>query len=303
VPIYDCFTFFNEFDVLELRLHELSPVVDRFVLVEASTTHSGEPKPYYFRERQSEFSAFRDRITVVTVDDLPVLPNRWVAEQLQRNAIMRGLEDAADDDLVLITDVDEIPRPSVLSRLRDLRDGDVMCLVMDLYNYALNLRTPDLAYGPRATRRSTLRYLTPQEIRRTFIKNPAEPQHGSRDSIDHAGWHFSCLARPDELVERIRTKAQANAHSEADHPDVIDDARLHELIARQQLWWDASVGSVPLEVVPLDDSYPRYVVENRERWAPFIASENSVDQPRGSRYVQTAGRRIRGAWHALRGHD
>ena len=303
MAIYDCFTFFNEFDVLEIRLQELADVVDRFVLVEADRTYAGEPKPCYFLERRDEFSAFADKITVVTVDDLPVLENRWVAEVLQRNAIMRGLDDAADDDLVIISDVDEVPRASALAQLGDLADGDVVALMMDFYNYALNLRMPDIHDRARVTRRSTLRYLSPQEVRRTFVKYPSVNQDGKRDSISHAGWHFSCLAHPDELVSTIQAKAHAFAHSEADQPDVLDDARLRKMIASNQLWWDASYGSVPLIPTPVDDSFPRYVVANPERWAPFIIAASDAVPQQARRLARSAARRMRLAGRALRhGH-
>jgi beta-1,4-mannosyl-glycoprotein beta-1,4-N-acetylglucosaminyltransferase len=304
--IIDCFMFFNEFDVLELRLHELEDVVDRFVLVEANRTHAGEPKPYYFLERRSEFSEFADRITVVQVDDLPVLRNRFVAEVMQRNAIVRGLTDADDDDLVIISDIDEVPRAAALSQLHDLAHGDITSLVMDFYNYALNLRMPEKWYNARVTKRSTLRYMTPQEIRRTFIKNPDLAQHGERDSIPNGGWHYSCLASREDLVNHIRTKAQAFSHAESDHPDVINDARLEDLVAHNQLWWDASFGSVQLQPVPIDDSFPGYIVANPQRWAPFITDNvppGDTPQTRARHRARAAAGRIRRAGRALRGHE
>ena len=96
--IFDCFTFSNELDLLEFRLDLLSPVVDQFVIVEAPRTHSGLEKPLVFQENQRRFERHLDKITHVVVDDLPSpIPDRWVPEQFQRQAIVRGLGDADPD--------------------------------------------------------------------------------------------------------------------------------------------------------------------------------------------------------------
>ena len=116
--IYDCFSFFNELDILELRLNVLKDVVDRFVLVEAARKHSGEAKPLYFEENKARFAEFTDRIIHVVVVDEPVTPPEcpkliasWAFENHQRNAIVRGLKDARPEDTIMISDLDEIPDP------------------------------------------------------------------------------------------------------------------------------------------------------------------------------------------------
>lgn len=113
--VYDCFTFFNELDLLEIRLNELDPVVDRFVLVEATVTQRGQPKSLFFRENRERFTKFLPKIEHVVVEDMPAGPqtksNNWKRENFQRRAIMRGLASAQADDFVLISDLDEIPMP------------------------------------------------------------------------------------------------------------------------------------------------------------------------------------------------
>jgi len=92
--VYDCFTFFNELDLLELRLHELSHVVDHFVLVEATHTHSNQPKLLYFEENKDRFREFLPKIIHIVVDDSPQNPeDRWAWDSFQRDAIMRGIKD------------------------------------------------------------------------------------------------------------------------------------------------------------------------------------------------------------------
>ena len=114
--VYDCFIFFNEFEQLNIRLHELNPIVDRFVLVESNQTFSGNMKPLYFAENRERWSMFLDKIIHVVVDDMPKLNNgnRWELEHHQRKCITRGLNNCAPNDIIVISDVDEIPDPELL---------------------------------------------------------------------------------------------------------------------------------------------------------------------------------------------
>src|SRR3954451_4428807 len=93
--IYDCFTFFNELDVLEIRLHVLEEVVDRFVLVEARQTFQRDAKPLYYAENRDRFASFADRIEHVVVEEFPEeATGTWGCEAWQRNAIRLGIADA-----------------------------------------------------------------------------------------------------------------------------------------------------------------------------------------------------------------
>src|SRR5579859_7699219 len=114
--VYDCFTFFNELDLLEIRLNVLNSVVDKFVLVEATLTHQGKPKPLYYNENKARYSGFHDKIIHVIVDKYPDYEGKssWVLEHHQRNMIMQGLKECQPDDTILISDLDEIPRPELI---------------------------------------------------------------------------------------------------------------------------------------------------------------------------------------------
>ena len=116
MSVYDCFTFYNEFELLELRLQALWDVVDCFVIVEANRKHNGEPKNFLLRELYESSS----KIRCISVD-LSNVPyggvGDWSIENAQRNAIMNGIGDAAPDDLIFISDLDEIPAPDIIQRL------------------------------------------------------------------------------------------------------------------------------------------------------------------------------------------
>lgn len=139
MKIYDCFTFFNELDILELRLDVLNPYVDYFVLVECSKTQHGEDKPFYFYDNRERYEKYKDKIIYVQVNDAPEYRGEtdMGIENFQRNCIMRGLvTHCRPDDYVIVSDVDEIPNPAVLT---DLPDREV-----DLYprngSFKMNLR-------------------------------------------------------------------------------------------------------------------------------------------------------------------
>ena len=117
--IYDCFTFFNELDLLEIRLNILNDVVDKFVLVEATKTFSGKDKPLYYEQNKKRFAKFQDKIIHVIVDDFPKPDDKtqdvaFMMESYQRNAILWGLKSAKDNDVVIIADLDEIPNPETV---------------------------------------------------------------------------------------------------------------------------------------------------------------------------------------------
>lgn len=135
--IVDCFTFFNELELLEIRLEELGNVVDRFVLAEAKLTFQGKSKPLYFKENATRFKRFRDKIDHLVVD-LPQTDDPWVREGCQRDALKLAVEKLPSSAMVFISDADEIFRPSAM-RAATSR-GQFAFLEMDLFYYFLNLR-------------------------------------------------------------------------------------------------------------------------------------------------------------------
>ncbi|MET1046518.1 MAG: hypothetical protein ABWX70_07425 [Hyphomicrobium sp.] len=160
--IFDCFTFYNELDLLEVRLHELYDVVDRFVLVEASQTFKGNPKPLYFKANQNAFARYADKITHVIVEfpqDImaaqrsthPSNPS-WARQHYQRDQIAQGLINAGPDDLVIIADVDEIiSAPKLREAIAKRRRHDLTIFEMPIYTGFVNSRVTGSLWekGPR----------------------------------------------------------------------------------------------------------------------------------------------------------
>jgi len=286
--IYDCFTFFNELELLELRLHELADVVDRFVLVEATKTHSNQPKPLHYQENRSRFGGFHDRIIHVVVADLPDAKDAWVLENHQRNCIARGLSRCRPDDFVLISDLDEIPRATAVARAsREMPFRDDF--FSNLAHAALNSRVAQGVLRQKGFRRQLRRHhpyiLKFQQAEYRYFMNCRAGQppftHGTRmlhfrdfscaEEIRHSGckiaenggWHFSFMGG----AERVREKLAAYAHQEKNLPQFSDPQVIDELINRA-----APLAGLDyqLRFVPLDDSFPRYLLDHPEIFSSWI---------------------------------
>ncbi|TCL36078.1 beta-1,4-mannosyl-glycoprotein beta-1,4-N-acetylglucosaminyltransferase [Anaerospora hongkongensis] len=242
IKIYDCFTFFNEFELLELRLNLLNNVVDYFVLVESNKTFKNENKEYYFEKNQDKFKDYLDKIIHIKVNDMPDYDpdDEWRLEVYQRNCIMRGLNNTSPDDIVLISDVDEIPKPNILELLNKnksdiifasrnrvqhnivqvikflpdslfkshgikLLDRTPLALEQDLFYYFVNCRSKGKWSGTVITKAKNLS--TPQQLRHRRSKFPR---------IKNSGWHFSYLGGVNKIVLKLNsiiTETNVDAYS------------------------------------------------------------------------------------------
>lgn len=228
MKIYDCFTFYNELDLLEIRLDELSNSVDIFVIVEANVTFQGKDKPLYFYDNRRRFAKYADKIRHVVVEDVAAIDDPWQREWAQRNAIKRGLGDAEDGDSVIVSDVDEIVRASTIESAASVRDCDFCFLEMQLYAYFLNWKAlpwikpymapwsvinamPDLNEPRHETRgtglsrshRSTSRQPRYCRRRMAFLVDGWRCQHGWQDRrVFTYRRESSSLARPRLSCEK-----------------------------------------------------------------------------------------------------
>ena len=272
--IYDCFQFYNELDLLEVRLAELHAVVDRFVLVEATFTHAGDPKPLHYAENRARFAAYADKIIHVVVDDDPG-GFAWQREAHQRDAIIRGLDGCDPTDMIVVSDADEILRPWVMERLRrEPDDGrSLFAPHLDIFLYFLDLKSPDPWVSVAAA---------PWELIRRIGANRARylTKLGHGRVVPDAGWHFTWMGG----IERFRAKLQAFAHREMIAAFDQDPAANRERLDRFYATGRFDAGAVPgmwtsLAPVPIDAGFPRSIRERIDHFRKLGWIAPDADPP------------------------
>jgi hypothetical protein len=207
--VYDCVLYNGETEALEIRLHELGDVAHRFIVVESITTFSGLPKMPNFDPTDPRIVPFSARIRHVVVTDMPRTDDPWLREAWQRNAVLRGVPDAVGDDLVLISDVDEIPRATIVEDMARDTANSIFGLRLALYYFFVNYRNVE---GPEAAitwtvaaTKDQLKNIAPNDLRRAVREGNVPAR-----IISDAGWHFSYLM--DEAG--VRRKIAAYSHQE-----------------------------------------------------------------------------------------
>lgn len=223
--IYDGFAFFNEMDLLELRLEHLWDVVDHFILVEATRTFQKKPKPLYFAENKKRFEHFKDKIIHVVIDEYPTFWTKfrpvtsWHYDNHQKEGILKGLREAAPDDLVIVSDLDEIPfRDKVLAYKN--KPGIRVFEQYQAYYYLNYVCTHIHDYGGKAVaqrnrggfgrwRGSVM--LEKKLIKDIKITRTLHDEEGPHiQVIEDGGWHYSFMGGIDKVLYKI----QAWAHTE-----------------------------------------------------------------------------------------
>jgi hypothetical protein len=272
MKIYDCFTFLNEFDLLDLRIAEMYDHVDYMVLVEADHTFQNEPKHFNFKNRMKEYEHY-DKLIYIGVEDMPLSPDPWVNERHQRDSIMLGIEDAADDDVIIIGDIDEIIRPSTIQELRK-QQAQIYGFRMPLFNFKFNymLVTQDCySVWSGAIQKGLLE--SPEEFRRQrhSLNNLGwNYNDGSVAVIEHAGWHFTYLGN-DEFA---RNKIQSFAHADDNRPEILNQINVEESI-RQGRGIKLDNADYQFKPVLLDDYLPTTVINNQDTYCDRILSTGS----------------------------
>ena len=216
--IIDCFIFYNELDMLKFRLKELNNVVDYFVLVEADSTFSGMSKELFFEKNKLLFYDYLDKIVHVIVTDMPNT-GAWDREFHQRDAIDRGLKkiDIKPDDIIIISDLDEICDVDTLLNIKNNGVSCIYHLKQDMFYYNLNCKGENWFLAKICNYGSYLNISKPNLIR---IKgNPI-------GTIEKGGWHFSYFFDVDGIVNKIKSFS----HQEYNNDKYTNKEIIKELI-------------------------------------------------------------------------
>ena len=274
--IYDCFTYFNDDLITELRLNTLNKYVHKFVVVEATTDHSGKEKKLNFD--LNKFSSFKDKIRYIVVKDLPkntkpfyynrrMWHKNMVREEFQRNQIVKGLDDAKDDDLIIISDNDEIPN---LKNFKNIEIKKYAVFNQNFYRYKFNLLSEAQSpyQGSRIIRKKYLSgKRTPQWLRYQYTKR-IKPWQIHRyftnpQVINDGGWHFSFTISP----EKISYKMKAYGHGELNTKQFTDVNYIKQRINNHL----DVFSNTKLKKIQIDDTFPEYIRNNLEKFKEFIA--------------------------------
>ena len=208
MAIYDCFQYFNEDHMVDLRLNILDKYVDYFVISESTKTHQGKEKKINFKI--NNFDKFKNKIKFIiadykgNVDFEKHVGGESPIEQHQRNSLIEGIKDAHDDDLIILSDSDEIPDLKKLGEIK--KEKKFIAFSQKMFMYKLNLQNVDESnwIGSKITKKKYLKNM--QSLRNLKFKDyPFWRIDKRSQQIINGGWHFSFLQSPDQILEKIKS--------------------------------------------------------------------------------------------------
>lgn len=248
--VIDCFPFFDEFMLLDIRLQELGDLVDKFVIVESKQTFTGIEKPLYLSEVvANKYAKYADKIEIIVPEVTgDVYEDAWAREKYQKNhinkAALRHLN-LSDDDILLVGDADEFPRREIVKSLVEAWDGKKSAFEHSFYYYKFNYRLAHKWYQAKCVAYGdfvdfwTTRYDSPDLA-----------------IVNNAGWHFSYMKTPEKISEKIKSFS----HQEHNFEEYTDPEKIAERINKVVDPFDRP--DHILTEVAIDDSFPEYIKEN-----------------------------------------
>ena len=227
MKIFDCFMYFDEDVVLDVRLNFLNEFVDKFIIIESEYNHKGEKRVPLFNI--NKFEKFKHKIKYILTNDIPPgiekiksednkneiyrksIFNAWKRENLQRNQITKGLSNANDEDCIIISDLDEIPNLSKID-IKSTNHGLVF-FEQDMMYYKFNLKLENYTWvGSKACKMKNLE--SPQWIRDIKDKKYkwwrldtyfSKKKYRNILFIKNGGWHFSYLKKPKDIEKKLKS--------------------------------------------------------------------------------------------------
>ena len=295
MKVFDCFMYFDEEVILDLRLNILNPFIDYFIIVESTFNHRGEKRKLTFDIKK--YKKFEKKIIYLIFDEEPsgiekvfdtdnegeisrkLILNAASRENGQRNFISKGLERANEKDLILISDVDEIPNLEKIN-WNTLKD-QIVLFKQDMFYYKLNLRLPDLIWsGSKACRKKYLK--SPQWLRNVKDKKYSffrldtlfsEKKYINIKFINNGGWHFSNIKTAAEIEYKLKSYLH---HREFDL-NPISESEIEDIIKNKQAIYDLRVdkkinkiGSGNKLVEHPLNKLPSYILENIDKYKDWI---------------------------------
>ena len=295
MKIYDCFMYFDEEVVADVRLHTLNEFVDYFVIVESKFTHKGEPRKLKFDHKK--FEKFKEKIIYIidekvypqtqeiqTEDSedeksIKLIFNATYRENGQRNLLHTGLKEANDEDLILISDVDEIPKLTGLN-FKNINEK-IILFKQDMFYYKFNLWLPNLIWtGTKACRKKNL--INPQWLRNikdrkySFFRIDtlfSSTKFNSIKIINDGGWHFTNIKTPKEIELKFRSYLH---HREFDL-NPLSANQIGEIIKNKKAIYDLKVDKTLNKFGNGDvlkkfelSKLPEYIIKNKKKFLEWM---------------------------------
>ena len=293
--IYDCFMYFDEDLLLDIRLNSLDKYISKFVITEATYTHNGIKKKLNFDIKK--FQKFKDKIVYIVVDQQPdnilelirddtkarrgekLILNGMARDYFQRESLHKGLSKASSDDLILISDLDEIPN---LENVKFSSIGnEILVFEQKMFYYKLNLFYKDYSWlGTKATKNKN--FLSPQWLRN--IKGKKYPfwrfdaffskkKYSNLKFIRDGGWHFTCLRTAEELQKKLLNFAHHYEFEESglkleDLKKLINEKRVmydHNVDQKSYKWSGKSI----LKKIDIN-KLPIYIQKNENKFNAWL---------------------------------
>lgn len=311
--VYDLIPFFNEIDILKLRLGVLSPYVDKFIIEEATMTFSGKEKELCFEKNRDKFKDYLDKIIYVKVTDTPVDAQTHERDYFQKNHLVKGLEQmgATEDDVIIFGDCDEFPNPVALQEIvKNFDKTKVYHLAQRNFYAFLNMEEssgkllsitgefPEIAEKDRkwlGTKVSSILNIPDEGIVRMRDLCNVTDENAVR--VADGGWHFGYMGGEHETdpIKRIGVKVQAAAHQEYSEKEVI-----LETVDRLVLGQDIFGRDATFKRVEVDDSYPAYLLEHLSEYEHLVMPVISPSSRLYHKLDLTVGRFFRKACRKVR---
>ena len=265
MAIYDCFQYFNEDHIVDLRLNILDKYVDFFVISESTKNHQGKNKKLNFDIKN--FPKFKKKIKFVVADYTKNIDfnnhtgGESPVEQHQRNSLIEGIKDASPEDLIILSDSDEIPDLTKISVIN--KNKKYIAFSQKMFMYKLNLQNLDESnwIGSRIIKKKNITSM--QELRNLKFKEyPFWRIDKKNLQIIEGGWHFSFLQTPQQILTKIKSFSHGEFNNET-----INEKSIEEKIIKNQ---DVFNRGLKLKKIELDSSFPDYILKNKSKYLKWI---------------------------------
>ena len=267
MKIFDCFIFFDERDLVELRINILKDYVDYFVICEAKQNHRGVQKKLNFP--LEKFDQIKEKIIYITLDSFPKFNSSWKRQDYQRNYLLNGLSKADSNDLILFSDADEIPNPKILKNLYKECYDKVGIFVQKFFYYKLNLNVPSYSEweGTRATIKKNIKSFSwmrdKVKLKNLKYKFWRLDKYKRVYKVDNGGWHFSFLGDPKFIASKIKSYT----HNELDKDEFTNLDKISQRIVNFKDPFDREKELIKIDI---DSTFPDYILNNKEKFKDWI---------------------------------